>query len=229
MSDETSSDVESLRIAREEARATLDAQRQTLDDIDDKALSLFRLDVAVVSLLVSALSVAVGTESVAVVSSLGPAFGIAGGLFVFSAATAGLTYAAGGQQVGAGPEGLRAASDRSERQLLSWLVDGYADWIGYNERTNVRKALLVTLSALGTVAGTLALGVGTVATLTGQRLLPAAAAVVVLFVLAGLAGLPGQLVRLLAGPSESTDVVTPQSVDSAMTGQHTFTGRDRDD
>jgi len=228
MSDETPGDVESLRIAREEARATLDAQRQTLDDIDDKALSLFRLDVAVVSLLVSALSVAVGVESV-VVPSLGPAFGVAGGLFVLSAATAGLTYAAGGQQVGAGPGGLRAASGRSERQLLSWLVDGYADWIAYNERTNVRKALLVTLSALGTVAGTLALGVGTLTAVTGQRLLPAAAAVAVLFVLAGLAGLPGQIVRLLVGPSESTGVVSPQSLDAPMTGQHTFTGRDRDD
>ena len=34
-------------------------------------------------------------------------------------------------------------------EILAALVDGYADWIRYNERTNVRKALLVTLSVLG--------------------------------------------------------------------------------
>jgi hypothetical protein len=226
MSDETNG---ALRVARDEARATLDAQLSTLDDIDSKALSVFRLNVAVASLLVSVLSLAVGIEMVAVGSLLGPSVGVALALFVLSAAGAGLTYAVGGEQVGVGPASLRGAEERSESAYLAWLVDGYADWIAYNERTNARKALLVTLSALGTVAGTLALGVGAVGAATGQRLLPAAAAGFVLLVNAGLAGLPSQIRRLLTNRTGTGSVTAQQSGDAAMVGQHTFTGRDRED
>ncbi|MFC7197459.1 hypothetical protein ACFQL4_27175 [Halosimplex aquaticum] len=61
-------DVETLRIAREEARKTLDAQLSTLDDIDAKALSVFRLDVAIVGVLLSALSFAAASDAAAVSS-----------------------------------------------------------------------------------------------------------------------------------------------------------------
>lgn len=215
-------DIEALRAAREEARETLDGQLSTLDDIDAKALSVFRLNVTLVGVLLSALSVAAASDVAATAALVDPVVGTGVALFVLSAATAGLTYTTAGRQVGAGPAGLEDAPDRSERAFLVWLVDSYADWIRYNERTNVRKALLATLSVLGTVAGVLVFGVGILAAVTGELLLPALAAVVALAVLAALANVPGQLRRL------ASERVTHQSLELTTTGQRTFKGGDHE-
>jgi hypothetical protein len=225
-------DLEALRLAREEARATLDDQLSTIDDVDSKALSVFQLDVTIVGVLLSALSFAAATDAAAVSALLNPGVGAAAGLFVLSAAAAGLTYTTAPQRVGAGPDGLERATELSERAYLRWLVGGYAEWIRSNERTNVRKALLVTLSALGTVAGALALGVGVVAAFFGVLLLPALGALAVLLVLAALAGVPGQLRRLFTGrhtTGATGGTAAPQSLDTPMTGQRTFKGCDQGD
>ncbi|SEO82219.1 hypothetical protein SAMN04487948_105332 [Halogranum amylolyticum] len=224
MSESTSGepDIEALRAAREEARETLDGQLSTLDDIDAKALSVFRLNVALVGVLLSALSVAATDDLTTTAAFVNPAVGTSVALFVLSAATAGLTYTTAGRQVGAGPAGLEDAPNRSERAFLVWLVDGYADWIRYNERANVRKALLATLAVLGTVAGVLAFGVGVLAAVTGELLLPGLAAVVVLAVLGAFANVPGQLRRL------ASERVTRQSHDLTTTGQRTFKGGDHE-
>jgi len=222
-------DVEALRIAREEARTTLDAQLSTLDDIDEKALSVFRLNVAVVGVLLSALSFAAATDAAAVSLVLNPAVGVGVGLFVLSAAAAGLTYATAGQRVGADPEGLERAADLSEADALAWLVDSYADWIRHNQRTNLRKAFLVTLSILGTVAGTLGLGIGVVAAFTGLVYIPAAIAVGSLVLLAIIADLPGQVYRIARNTDTVGATVAVQSVQTVMAGQRAFKGRDSEE
>lgn len=220
-------DIEALRIAREEARATLDGQLSTLDDIDEKAVSVFRLNVAIVGVLLSALSFAASSDVAVAAALINPWVGTGVALFVLSGAAAGLTYTAGGQHVGAGPAGLEAATDHSERAYRVWLVESYADWIRYNERSNVRTALLVTVSILGTVAGSLVLGVGVVAAFTGRVLLPALFSLTGLLALAGLADLPGQFRRLLEGPTEAGGAVAPRSLDTPMAGQRTVKGGDR--
>ena len=231
MSDSSSDDasVESLRIAREEARRTLDAQLSTLDDIDAKALSVFRLNVAVVGVLLSVLSFAAASDATAVGGVLNPAVGAAVGLFVLSAAAAGLTYATAGQRVGADPPGLEGMGDRSEAAALAHLVDGYADWIRRNQRTNLRKALLVTLAILGTVAGTLALGVGVVAAFTGLLYLPAGVALAAVVLLAAVVNLPGQIARIARDSEAVPGGVTVESVDGVMSGQRAFKGCEREE
>ncbi|ELZ19976.1 hypothetical protein C475_21799 [Halosimplex carlsbadense 2-9-1] len=221
--------VESLRIAREEARRTLDAQLSTLDDIDAKALSVFRLNVAVVGVLLSVLSFAAASDATAVGGVLNPAVGAAAGLFVLSAAAAGLTYATAGQRVGADPSGLEEMGDRSETAALEYLVDGYADWIRRNQRTNLRKALLVTLAILGTVAGTLALGVGVVAAFTGLLYLPAGVAVAAVILLAAVVNLPEQIARIARDSETVPGGVAVESVDSVMSGQRAFKGCENDE
>jgi hypothetical protein len=221
--------VESLRIAREEARRTLDAQLSTLDDVDAKALSVFRLNVAVVGVLLSVLSFAAASDAAAVAGLLNPAVGASAGLFVLSAAAAGLTYATAGQRVGADPTGLEEMGDRSEAAALAGLVDGYADWIRRNQRTNLRKALLVTLAILGTVSGTLALGVGVVAAFTGLLYLPAGVAVAAVILLAAVVNLPGQVARIARDSDAVPGGVTVESVDSVMAGQRAFKGCEREE
>ncbi|MFC7197460.1 hypothetical protein ACFQL4_27180 [Halosimplex aquaticum] len=160
---------------------------------------------------------------------LNPAVGIGVGLFVLSAAASGLTYATAGQRVGADPEGLEDAADLPEREALAWLVDSYADWIRHNQRTNLRKAFLVTLAILGTVAGTLGLGVGVVAAFTGLVYLPAAVAVGAVILLAGVADIPGQIYRIAEGTDAVGGTVAIETVRAAMVGQRAFKGRDSEE
>lgn len=220
-------DVGALDVARAEARETLEAQLSTLDDLDAKALSVFRLDVAVVGLLLSAGSFAASSDAAAATALLNPATGTGVALFALSAAAAGVTYTATGQVVGVGPSALATAADRSEREYLVRLVEGYAEWIRANERRNVRKALLVTLSLLGTVGGVLALGVGVADAFTDRTAVATAGAVLVLLATALLADLHGQLYRLATSPADVTGTVAPESLDRPMAGQRTFKGGDR--
>jgi hypothetical protein len=227
------SEVEALRIAREEARETLDGQLAALDDIDSKALSMFRLNVALVGVLVSALSFAAASEVTAATALVNPAVGAGVASFALSATAAGLTYTASGQHVGIGPTALEAATDRTEREFLSSLLSSYADWLRYNERTNERKALLVTLSVLGTVGGALGLGVGAVAAFTGLFLVPAVVALLVVLAAGVVAGVPAQFRRVFGEERSDVDgeadanAVSPQSAEEPMAGQRTFKGRDR--
>ncbi|WP_435064641.1 hypothetical protein [Halobaculum sp. EA56] len=221
-----------LAVARGEGRATLEAQLSAMDEVDAKALSVFRLNVALVGVLLSALSVAAASGAVDVGGLLTPVVGAATLLFGLSAAAAGLTYVAVGRRVGVAPAGLRAAVDADASAFRRRLVEGYADWIRANERANDRKALLVSLSVLGTVAGTLALVVGVVGALAGTLLVPAAVAALVTVGLAVLFDLPGQ-VRRITGPTDGSDdpgegTVAPRAVDDALDGQRAGPGRDPD-
>jgi uncharacterized membrane protein len=224
-----------LTLAREEGRATLDAQLDALDDVDAKALSVFRLNVALVGVLLSALSFAAGSGVVAVEGLLTPVVGGATFLFGLSAAAAGLTYVAVGHRVGVAPSGLRAAVDADERAFRRRLVEGYADWIRANERATDRKALLVSLAIAGTVAGVLALVVGVVGAFVGTVFVPAVVAVVVVVALVVAFDIPRQL-RRIRHPQDATGgtgdaggtpgTIAPQRTDDAFEGQRAGAGRD---
>ena len=62
---EFTGDVELLSELRSEARETVTAQKETLNDIDTKASKILRLNVALIGILISVLSIAiqVGPES----------------------------------------------------------------------------------------------------------------------------------------------------------------------
>lgn len=233
MADETTegdaADPGALRTAREEGRATLDAQLDALDDVDDKALAVFRLDIALVGALVSVLTFAVESDVAAAAALVNPATGVGVGLFALSAAAAGLTYVAVGQHVGVGPAGLDPADRRSERAYLAALVDGYGEWIRANERATRRKALLVTLSIFGTTAGALALAVGAVLAFTGRWLWPTVGALAVLVAFALLAGVPRAIRRSLDSRGQSVGAVAPQSLDGPFPGQRVPDGPEPED
>lgn len=217
-----------LAIAREEARRTLDAQLATLDDLDAKAHSVFRLNVALVGLLVSVLSLAASTDLASADTFLNSITGSGIALFVLSAAIAGVAYTASGRLVGVSPAAFPPAREHSEREYTDRLLWSYAEWIRANERANERMALLVTLSLLGTVAGLLAIGVGLLAASTDAVLVPATVAVAFFLAVAVLTDLHGQLRRLFGdGESRSGTVVT-ESLDGPLAGQRIAKGRDRE-
>lgn len=216
----------SVRIAREEAHRTLDAQLGTLDDLDRKAISVFRLDIAVIGVLLSALSLVATLEAATVQSFFTIWTGGGVGLYVLSAIAAGLTYIAGGHRVGASPAGLERAATLSEAAYREWVVSGYSDWIRANDRVNTRKALLVTVAVIGAVAGTVALGVGVSVAVTDRVVGPAVVGAGAVIGFSLLAGLPTQLRRRFGRSEPVEPVVGTQDLESGMDGYRMRRGRD---
>ncbi|WP_136686905.1 hypothetical protein [Halorhabdus amylolytica] len=114
---------------REEARETVDAQRDTLDDIDTKASRILRLNIALIGILVSVLSIGtqLGSDS-AGFSGIDPfvnvytGFGV--GSLILSTTFAALTYTASELDVGISSENLTELlkADFSRKEMEELLV-----------------------------------------------------------------------------------------------------------
>lgn len=187
-----------LAISREEARATLDHQIETLADIDTKASKILRLNVALLSILLMGTSVLAKSSSYGVAEFLTPLSLVGVGSLLVSTAFAGLTYTSSDLQGGLGPDDLRTVLDGeydSER-LREELVESYADWIEFNDGTNVRNEPLVTLTIVWTVYAVTFLTLGVLdvflGSVPGYVVLLAVGA---LFVFTLSADVPGQLSR----------------------------------
>lgn len=105
-------DPEQLAELRSEARETVDAQRETLNDIDTKASKILRLNVALIGILISVLSIAiqVGPDSETGLGNTAPFINIYTeiglGALVLSTAFAAMTYTASELDVGVSSENL---------------------------------------------------------------------------------------------------------------------------
>jgi hypothetical protein len=143
----------SLEIGREEARTALDHQIRTLDDIDTKASKILRLNVALLSILLMGASVLAKSPNYGAIELLTPLSLLGVGSLVVSTAFAGLTYTSSEFQAGLGPEDLRTVleGEYDDAQLQEALVASYAEWIAFNDATNVRNESLITLTIVSTV------------------------------------------------------------------------------
>lgn len=167
-------DVDILSIVREEAHRTIDNQIETLDDIDAKAARILRINLVLLGILLTGLSIAVpsGGMGGAPVSygDLANGYNYAGVLcLLLPTGVAAVTYTSASLQAGIGPAGLREIldNDYTDRQNLAGLVDSYADWIEYNYRVNARNAPLGTLTLLLLVASIVSVTLGVKKAITG--------------------------------------------------------------
>ncbi|MHC3438311.1 hypothetical protein ACYJ1Y_09455 [Natrialbaceae archaeon A-gly3] len=151
-----SGEPEQLSELRAEARETVTTQKETLNDIDTKASKILRLNIAVIGILVSGLSIGTqigsGTESdltnvepfVNVYTTLGI------GALVLSTAFAAMTYTASELDIGVSSENLadllRADFDNRETEEL--LLKNYIMRINFNRSTNVRNIPLIQLTII---------------------------------------------------------------------------------
>jgi hypothetical protein len=176
MSDDgESDDIDIVSISREEAHRTIDNQIQTLDDIDSKAAKILRINLVILGILLTGVSLATTPGS----ASDGPIYYAdlvnrytIGGtvLLLVSTGVAAITYTSSSLQAGVGPDDLRAFldNDYSDRQNLEGLVAGYAEWIEYNYKTNAKNAPLGTLTLLLLIFAMTALALGTKKAATGD-------------------------------------------------------------
>ncbi|WP_123623486.1 hypothetical protein [Halorubrum sp. CSM-61] len=147
-------DPEQLAELRSEARETVDAQRETLNDIDTKASKILRLNVALIGILISVLSIAiqVGPDSETGLGNVEPFVNvyteIGLGALVLSTAFAAMTYTASELDVGVSSENLtgllKAGFTREETEEL--LVQNYIMRINFNRSTNLRNIPLIQLT-----------------------------------------------------------------------------------
>lgn len=171
MSDDSSdggdSEFDILTITREEAHRTVDQQLSTLNDIDTKAAKILRLNLLLLSIVLTGVSV-VGTRSVdqsvsTTVSQYSNSFVVAGLVSILvSTVLAALTYTSSSMRGGPSGRDLHRLlyGDFTDRQKVYGLVESYSKWTQSNFRTNTRNAPLGTMTVSFLVYGIVFLAVG---------------------------------------------------------------------
>lgn len=161
-------DVDSLRVTREEAKAVLDRQIETLNDIDDKAADTLRLNVLVLGVVLTVASILSSNEAtptvVRVVNEIAFAGAVASGFSMVGAVWA---YTGTSYQTGVGRSDVRTALSRrpEETEWLAALLYSYTVWMKRNERANRQDGFALLLShfflllSMGYYAGGVVYGV----------------------------------------------------------------------
>src|SRR6056297_2105815 len=164
-------DHELLSELRSEARETVTGQKETLNDIDAKASKILRLNVLLISIILSALSIAAkigentsidGDSSLLLQGLLNPYTKLGIGSLLLSTALAALTYTASELDVGASSDNLTnlLRADLSTVQTQELLVKNYIVRINFNRSTNIRNTPLITATIVFVVFGILFFAVG---------------------------------------------------------------------
>lgn len=142
-------DLEAARRLRAEGRSTLDHQLDALDDIDSKASSILRVNMLLLGLILTALSLA-AEDGIISLGELSNGYTFVGIIFLLlSTAFAALTYTASDTEVGIDSKTMRNAleADLTSREVEVGMAEGYAYWIDFNARTNTLNTVLITLTS----------------------------------------------------------------------------------
>jgi hypothetical protein len=167
--DRSESEIDLLEIAREEAHRTVDYQVETLNDIDTKAAKVLRLNLLLLGIVLTGLSlVANNADSGGAIDSsvfrrLGNVYVELGLLcLLVSTALAALTYTASSMREGMSGRDINdlLTNEYSDRENLYGIVDSYSRWMQYNFKINTRNAPLGTSTLLFLVYGIVALSLG---------------------------------------------------------------------
>lgn len=157
MSERRASDVEALRVTREESRIVLDHQIALQKDIDEKALRTVRLSLVLIALIVSVAQL-MGTGQVAALE-IGTLLSAGAGVLGLSTAVfIGLgVYVETKIPFGVGPGHRREVTMQSysDREWLGVLLDEYDRWTDEASDSNESDALW-----LSRAQASMAIGVG---------------------------------------------------------------------
>lgn len=204
-----SGDIEQLSELRAEAHRTVDAQIKTLEDIDTKASKILRLNIVLIGILVSVLSLATQSQTGNGGMALDPLLNeynfVGIGALVFSTAFAAMTYTASELDVGTSYENLQSLleADFSRDEAEELLVKNYITRINFNRSTNVRNIPLVQLTIVLVVVAVVSFMLGVYeATLGPVPFWLLGGAIVLVCAVVWISGLPRQLRRAVADRRE---------------------------
>lgn len=198
-----SGDVEILSELRSEARKTVNSQSDTLNDIDTKASQILRLNIILIGILVSVLSIAAqsGADSdLDLDPFMNTYMGIGIGALVLSTAFAAMTYTASELDVGVSSENLTnlLRADFPRQDVEELLVKNYVSRINFNRSTNIRNIPLIQLTILFIVVAVVFFVLGVYNAIIGSvSCWILSVAIVLLIGVILVSGLPTQLVRAI--------------------------------
>lgn len=156
-------DVETVKELREEGRQTLNQQLDALDDIDEKAMSLLKVNVLIIGVVLSVLTFAADFQDGFTLGAFENLYVMIGIVFLlFSSVFAAITYTSSDTEGGFRAAAIHQAidADLTKEEFYIGAASSYAKWIDFNYKTNVRNAPLITLTALLMIGGILALSLG---------------------------------------------------------------------
>lgn len=193
-------------VALEEGRRTIDKQNEILNNIDDKAARILRINLVIVGLILTGLSVATGTggQGDPVQEVLPDVINIYTELGLFalllSTGVAALTYTASALRIGVTGGSLRRIvfeGDTSDRKRLRGLTRSYSKWIEQNYRTNAYNAPFATLTLIFLVSAVVLFTLGGIETIRTVQWYENAVALVFIIIYIALTGIKGQVQRYL--------------------------------
>jgi hypothetical protein len=142
------SDIESLRVTREESRTVLDHQISLLNDLDDKAMRTTRTAVVLLGIIISAAGI-IGADELARLPDL-VFWGYGAGAFgLFLTTIAGIiAYSQSDMTFGVGSLHRDEVREQSytEREWLGLLLEEYDEWTSEMRYVNSRNASIVTVT-----------------------------------------------------------------------------------
>lgn len=143
-----------LKTSIDEARQTLDSQIENLSDIDEKASKILRINVLIIGVILSALTLSSNQntpvrESINIYLLIGFAF------LIVSTATAGLTYTSSSLRIGMSKSDIVTMfkEDLDSEELDHILSKSYAQWIRSNQSTEILNSFYSTSTILLLVFG----------------------------------------------------------------------------
>jgi hypothetical protein len=163
--DEYEERIARARLARQEARQTISAQSDTLSDIDEKAIQMFRINLVVASILVTGLSIAVSSDAVSSRVLITP-YTVTGSILLFgSIILSATTYTSTAERIGIAKGAIDGSilNQRYDYDLVEEEIAlKYGQMIRYNFKKNATNALLFTLTLLVAVGAICYLTIGIV-------------------------------------------------------------------
>lgn len=200
--------VDLLELAREEGHRTIDRQIQTFDDIDDKAARTLRLNLVVLSILLTGFSVVAsddGFPNSVVTAELPNRFIYLGILSILlSTILAAFVYTGSNYRSGMSGRDLQRRILNDDIRPIDALydtVDGYARWTQHNFSVNTRLAPLSTAMLLCLISGLVLITAGVFdAFVMDVALIESAAILLALSVVTWRSGFYRQVRRYLRYP-----------------------------
>lgn len=162
-------DVSALERSIAEARETLDAQITNSNDIDTKAIRIFRINVFVIGLLLSALTFVPDTQRFQLNDFLNAYLGTGMVLLLLSTGFAGLTYTASDLRAGVSKANIATVfeEDLYDTELQVVLSKSYAKWISDNQSAEVLNSFYSTSTILLSICAVAYLLLGSYDALVG--------------------------------------------------------------
>ncbi|ELY41177.1 hypothetical protein [Natronorubrum sulfidifaciens] len=161
--DEYEERVERARLAREEARETINEQTQTISDIDEKAIQIFRINIVVASILMTGLSIAVSNDLASVSTLITPYTATGSVLLFLSIILAAITYTSTSERVGINKDTIEDSilNQKYDYDLVEEEISkAYGNMIRYNFKKNVSNVLLFTFTLLAAVVAISYMAIG---------------------------------------------------------------------